>query len=86
MRHEQPRSQRSMEANKLRADLNANRIMEQAVWQAEQAYRFNPSTYTHECLQAMHRLRRQLHEILRSMTGEDTDRSSPTSPQQDAPL
>jgi hypothetical protein len=75
-----------MEANKLRADLNASRIMEQAVWQAEQAYRFNPSTHTYECLSAMHRLRRQLQEILRSMTGEDTDRSSATSPQQDTVL
>jgi hypothetical protein len=64
-----------MEANKLRADLDAGRIVEQAVWQAEQAY-----------LSAMHRLPRQLQEILRSMTGEDTDRSPTTSPQQDTVL
>jgi len=86
MRHEHPRSERSMEANKLRADLDAGRIVEQAVWQAEQAYHFSPSIYTFECLSAMHRLPRQLQEILRSMTGEDTDRSSATSPQQDTVL
>ena len=75
-----------METNTLRADLAAGRIMAQALHQARQAYCFSPSTYTFESLQALHRLRRQLHEILRSMTGEDTDRSSATSPQQDTVL
>jgi hypothetical protein len=56
--------------------------MEQALHQARQAYCFSPSTYTFECLLATQRLRRQLQQILRSMTGEDTDRSSAISPQQ----
>ena len=86
MRHERRRSERSMEANKLRADLNAGRIMAQALHQARMAYCFNPSIYTYECLSAMHRLHQQLQHILRSMTGEDTDRSSATSPQQDTVL
>ena len=85
MRHERPRSQRSMEANKLRADLGAGRLMEQAVWQAEQAYRFSPSTYTFECLSAMHRLRRQLQQILCSMTGETSTAALQSSPQQGHP-
>jgi hypothetical protein len=69
--------------SKPRADLNAGDIVEQALRQAEQAYRFSPSIYTFGCLSAMHRLRRQLHEILHSMTGEDAERSPMTSPQQD---
>ena len=76
-------SERSIEANKLDADLSAGRLMAQALWQAQQAYHFSPSTYTYESLQAMHRLRRQLETILRPMAGEDADRSSSRSPQQD---
>jgi hypothetical protein len=76
-------SERSIETNKLDADLSAGRLMVQALHQARQAYCFNPSTYTFECLQAMHRLRRQLEQILRPVAGEDSSRSSPTSPQQD---
>jgi hypothetical protein len=79
-------SERSIETNKLDADLRAGRLMAQALHQAQQAYCFNPSTYTYECLSAMHRLRRQLQQILRPMTGEDTSRSPMTSPQQDALL
>ena len=79
-------SERSIEANKLDADLSAGRLMAQALWQAQQAYHFSPSTYTYESLQAMHRLRRQLETILRPMAGEDADRSSAPSPQQDTPL
>jgi hypothetical protein len=79
-------TERSIEANKLRTDLEAGQLMEQAVHQARQAYQFTPSTYTFECLLATHRLRRQLQQILRPMTGEDADRSSPPSPQQASPL
>jgi hypothetical protein len=76
-------SERSLEANKLDADLSAGRLMAQALHQAQQAYCFSPSTYTYECLSAMHRLHRQLEQILRSTAGEDADRSSFASPQQD---
>ena len=76
-------TERSIEANKLDADLRAGRLMAQALHQASQAYCFNPSTYTYECLQAMHRLRQQLQQILQPVTGEDADRSSSASPQQD---
>jgi hypothetical protein len=57
--------------------------MAQALHQAQLAYHFSPSTYTYEALQAIHRLRRQLQQILQPMAGEDADRSSSRSPQQD---
>jgi hypothetical protein len=79
-------TERSIEANKLDADLKAGRLMEQAIHQARQAYQFTPSTYTFECLLATQRLRRQLQQILRPMAGEDADRSSSPSPQQDTLL
>jgi len=65
-------SERSIEANKLDADLRAGRLMAQALHQARQAYCFTPSTYTYEALSAMHRLHRQLETILRPLAGEDT--------------
>ena len=81
----QQMSDRSTEANKLRTDLEAGRLMEQALHQAKQAYHFAPNTYTYECLSAVHRLRRQLDELLRPVAGEDAPCSPLTStlPQQD---
>jgi hypothetical protein len=75
-------SDRSTEANKLRTDLDAGRLMEQAVHQARQAYHFAPNTYTYECLSAVLRLKRQLQQLLRPVTGEDADRSPMASPLQ----
>jgi hypothetical protein len=72
-------TERSLEANKLDADLKAGRLMEQALHQARQAYLFSPSTYTYECLSAVQRLKRQLHLLLLPVAGEDTDRS-PSAP------
>jgi hypothetical protein len=79
-------SERSTEANKLRADLDAGRLMEQALHQATQAYHFAPNTYTYECLSAVHRLKRQLQQLLQPVAGEDITCSSVTSPRQGALL
>jgi len=77
-------AERSIEANKLDADLAAGRLMEQAVHQAQRAYHFSPSTYTYECLSAVLRLKRKLKELLQPAAGEPTPCSSlPASPQQD---
>jgi hypothetical protein len=56
-------SKRSIEANKLRADLTASRWLEQALHQARQAYLFNANTYSYECLSAMQRLKRVLAQL-----------------------
>ena len=76
------RSERSAEANELRADLKAGRVMRQALHQAKLAYRFNPSAYSYECLSAVHRLQQQLRK-LQLTVGEGAGCSSTTSPQQD---
>jgi hypothetical protein len=65
-------SERSIEANKLDADLVAGRLMEQALHQARQAYQFSPSTYTYECLSAVQRLKRRLQQLLRPVAGESS--------------
>jgi hypothetical protein len=78
-----PKSERSEEANTLRADLKAGRLMKQALWQARLAYQFAPSAYTFEALSAIHRLKQRLQERLPTAIGEDAaDSSSPTSPEQ----
>jgi hypothetical protein len=80
-------SERSLETNKLRADLEAGHLMEQALHQARQAYLFSSSTYTYECLNAVQRLKRQLQQLLRPVTGEDIGRDLPaSSPQQETLL
>jgi hypothetical protein len=81
-------TERSIEANKLNADLVAGRLMEQVLHQSRQAYLFAPSTYTYEALNAAQRLKRQLYQLLlRPVAGEDAGRSSSVpSPQQDTLL
>jgi hypothetical protein len=54
---------RSNEANTLRADLKAGRLIEQAVHQSRLAYQFTPSAYTFEALSAVLRLQERLRSV-----------------------
>ena len=54
---------RSNEANSLRADLKAGRLIEQAVHQSRLAYQFAPNGYTFEALSAVLRLQERLRSV-----------------------
>jgi hypothetical protein len=57
------KSGRSSEANTLRADLKAGRLIEQAVHQSRLAYQFVPNGYTFEALSAVLRLQDRLRSV-----------------------